>query len=94
MIDDGELDWKVIAINAEDPKASCVNDIEDVERYTLASLPCDLVALPWKQPYFDDNAEYPSHPVPENSCCAGSTSNCALSISVVISTMMLQILNP
>ena len=35
MIDDGELDWKVIAINAEDPKASSVNDIEDVERYVL-----------------------------------------------------------
>nr|BAU61628.1 vacuolar soluble pyrophosphatase [Parachlorella kessleri] len=32
MIDDGELDWKVIAINAEDPKAASVNDVEDVER--------------------------------------------------------------
>ncbi len=32
MIDDGELDWKVIAIRADDPKADSVNDIEDVER--------------------------------------------------------------
>eukprot|EP01025_Chloroclados_australasicus_P046711 TRINITY_DN5156_c1_g1_i2.p1 TRINITY_DN5156_c1_g1~~TRINITY_DN5156_c1_g1_i2.p1 ORF type:complete len:262 (+),score=38.72 TRINITY_DN5156_c1_g1_i2:152-937(+) len=32
MIDDGELDWKVIAINADDPKASEINDVEDVER--------------------------------------------------------------
>jgi inorganic pyrophosphatase len=32
MIDDGELDWKVIAIKKEDPKASSVNDVEDVER--------------------------------------------------------------
>lgn len=32
MIDDGELDWKVIAINAADPKAELVNDVEDVER--------------------------------------------------------------
>lgn len=32
MIDDGELDWKVIAINIDDPKAASVNDIEDVER--------------------------------------------------------------
>lgn len=32
MIDDGELDWKVIAINVDDPKASVVNDVEDVER--------------------------------------------------------------
>ena len=32
MIDDGELDWKIIAINADDPKAASLNDIEDVER--------------------------------------------------------------
>ena len=32
MIDDGELDWKIIAINSDDAKASSVNDIEDVER--------------------------------------------------------------
>ena len=32
MIDDGELDWKVIAISAADPRASEVNDVEDVER--------------------------------------------------------------
>lgn len=32
MIDDGELDWKVIAINVDDPKASLVSDVEDVER--------------------------------------------------------------
>ena len=33
MIDDGELDWKVIAIRADDPKAGQVNDVEDVERW-------------------------------------------------------------
>jgi inorganic pyrophosphatase len=32
MIDDGELDWKVIAINTEDPMASELNDIDDVEK--------------------------------------------------------------
>jgi inorganic pyrophosphatase len=32
MIDDGELDWKVIAINTADPKAASVNTLEDVER--------------------------------------------------------------
>ena len=32
MIDDGELDWKVVAIRTSDPKASSVNDVEDVER--------------------------------------------------------------
>jgi inorganic pyrophosphatase len=33
MIDDGELDWKVIAINTADPLADKINDVEDVERY-------------------------------------------------------------
>lgn len=32
MIDEGEVDWKVIVINAEDPKAALVNDLEDCER--------------------------------------------------------------
>lgn len=32
MIDEGELDWKVVAIRADDPKAAEVNDIDDVER--------------------------------------------------------------
>lgn len=32
MIDDGELDWKVIAIDVNDPKASEVNDVADVEK--------------------------------------------------------------
>jgi inorganic pyrophosphatase len=33
MIDDGELDWKVIAISVDDPKASMVNDVPDVEKH-------------------------------------------------------------
>lgn len=32
MIDDGELDWKVVAISVADPKAALVNDVADVER--------------------------------------------------------------
>ncbi len=32
MIDDGELDWKVIAIAIDDPKAALVNDVADVEK--------------------------------------------------------------
>ena len=31
MVDDGELDWKLIAIKADDPIASKLNDIADVE---------------------------------------------------------------
>ena len=32
MLDDGELDWKVIAIRTDDPKAGAVHDVDDVER--------------------------------------------------------------
>lgn len=32
MIDEGETDWKVIAINAEDPDAKNLNSIEDVRK--------------------------------------------------------------
>lgn len=33
MIDSGELDWKVIAINADDPLSANFNSKEDVEKY-------------------------------------------------------------
>lgn len=36
MIDDGELDWKVVAINADDPMASRWNDIDDVDRHIVS----------------------------------------------------------
>ena len=32
MIDEGELDWKVVAIRADDPAAPRIADIADVER--------------------------------------------------------------
>jgi inorganic pyrophosphatase len=32
MIDDGELDWKLLAINPADPLADKLNDISDVEK--------------------------------------------------------------
>ena len=32
MIDDGELDWKLIAISADDTLANKLNDIEDLQR--------------------------------------------------------------
>ncbi|KAI8997096.1 armadillo-type protein [Pilobolus umbonatus] len=31
MLDEGETDWKVVAIDVNDPKASIMNDIKDVE---------------------------------------------------------------
>lgn len=33
MIDEGELDWKIVAISMDDPKASLVNDTSDVEKH-------------------------------------------------------------
>lgn len=33
LIDDGELDWKVIAISTKDPLAEKVNDIKDIETH-------------------------------------------------------------
>lgn len=33
LIDDGELDWKIIVINTEDPMHEKVNNIQDVDRY-------------------------------------------------------------
>jgi len=33
MIDEGELDWKIVAISLDDPKAHLVNDVEDVEKH-------------------------------------------------------------
>ncbi|XP_043714117.1 soluble inorganic pyrophosphatase 6, chloroplastic-like [Telopea speciosissima] len=38
MIDEGELDWKIVAISLDDPKASLVNDINDVEKYFPGTL--------------------------------------------------------
>lgn len=32
MIDDGELDWKMVGISVEDPLSSLLNDIADVDR--------------------------------------------------------------
>merc|ERR1719373_89445 len=33
MIDDGELDWKVIAIKADDKHAAEINDVDDIEKF-------------------------------------------------------------
>lgn len=33
LIDDGETDYKLIAISSADPKASLLNDVEDVEKH-------------------------------------------------------------
>ncbi|KAH8371542.1 hypothetical protein KR093_007907 [Drosophila rubida] len=33
LIDEGETDWKIIAIDAKDPVASEINDISDVDQY-------------------------------------------------------------
>ncbi|PXF45408.1 Soluble inorganic pyrophosphatase 1, chloroplastic [Gracilariopsis chorda] len=32
LLDEGEIDWKILAINTDDPKAAEVSDIDDVEK--------------------------------------------------------------
>ncbi|GMP38735.1 hypothetical protein CsSME_00009875 [Camellia sinensis var. sinensis] len=41
MLDEGELDWKIVAISLDDPRASLVNNIDDVEKH----LPGTLTAI-------------------------------------------------
>lgn len=38
MIDDGELDWKVIGINSQDPIAKTMNDISDVDPRVVSGI--------------------------------------------------------
>ena len=38
MIDEGELDWKIVAISLDDPKAPFVNDVDDVEKHFPGTL--------------------------------------------------------
>ncbi|KAF8404778.1 hypothetical protein HHK36_009667 [Tetracentron sinense] len=38
MIDEGELDWKIVAISLNDPRASLVHDIGDVEKHFPGTL--------------------------------------------------------
>ena len=33
LLDEGETDWKVLVVDVQDPLASKLNDIEDVERH-------------------------------------------------------------
>ncbi|TYH31874.1 hypothetical protein ES288_A01G206700v1 [Gossypium darwinii] len=38
MIDEGELDWKIVAISLDDPRASLVDDVNDVEKHFPGTL--------------------------------------------------------
>ncbi|GLT96948.1 hypothetical protein SLE2022_145380 [Rubroshorea leprosula] len=38
MIDEGELDWKIVAISLDDPKSSLVNDVNDVDKHFPGTL--------------------------------------------------------
>ncbi|XP_038971635.1 soluble inorganic pyrophosphatase 6, chloroplastic-like isoform X2 [Phoenix dactylifera] len=38
MIDEGELDWKIVAISLDDPRALLVNDVNDVEKHFPGTL--------------------------------------------------------
>lgn len=49
MIDEGELDWKIVAISLDDPRASLVNDIDDVEKHFPVCL-----FLPFFSPFLQE----------------------------------------
>ncbi|XP_073048007.1 soluble inorganic pyrophosphatase 6, chloroplastic-like [Primulina eburnea] len=38
MINEGELDWKFVAISLDYPRASLVNDVDDVEKHFSGTL--------------------------------------------------------
>lgn len=42
LIDEGETDWKLIAINVNDPEASKFHDIDDVEKFKPGYLEATL----------------------------------------------------
>merc|ERR1711966_601177 len=44
MIDDGELDWKVIALNAADEHAAAINDVDDSEKALNAAETKEVIA--------------------------------------------------
>nr|XP_027112737.1 soluble inorganic pyrophosphatase 6, chloroplastic-like isoform X4 [Coffea arabica] len=33
LIDEGQLDWKIIAVSLDDPRCSLVDDVHDIEKY-------------------------------------------------------------
>ena len=45
MIDEEELDWKIVAISLDDPRASLVNDLNDVEKHFPVSLILSIIIL-------------------------------------------------
>lgn len=38
LIDEGQLDWKIIAVSLDDPRCSLVDDVHDIEKYFPATL--------------------------------------------------------
>ncbi|XP_072445258.1 inorganic pyrophosphatase-like [Chiloscyllium punctatum] len=42
LVDEGEMDWKIIAINLEDPEAQMFNDIDDIRKYKPGYLEATL----------------------------------------------------
>ncbi|KAJ7170022.1 inorganic pyrophosphatase [Mycena filopes] len=49
LLDEGETDWKVIVVDVQDPLASKLNDIEDVERHLPGLIPRNQRVVPHLQ---------------------------------------------
>ena len=58
MIDDGELDWKIVVVDSSDPIASLIDSDEDVETYIDASTLHDIKE--WFRNYKKTTARIPT----------------------------------
>ena len=84
MIDDGELDWKIVCIRTDDPLADVLNDIEDVERYRVT---LSFMSQPDKAfvPFRLGSCHMQEHPIYHNILTADSCMCCACTVSFCLS---------
>jgi len=59
MIDEGEVDWKVICINLQDPLAALINSLEDCERLLPGQIDAVREWFTWYKAVGEDGARLP-----------------------------------
>jgi len=74
LLDEGETDWKVLVVDVQDPLASKLNDIEDVERHlpglvraTNEWFRCVFFSLFFFLKYTNNNTHFPPQQHLQNS---------------------------
>ena len=71
MIDEGELDWKVLAISTSDPRCELVNDVGDLDVH----FPGTLSAVRYVSPASSPSPFFPPCLLKRKFSC-GCTPNC------------------